>query len=257
MAAAGYSHFLFENYLTKIEKIGESKYTFEFKNVDESNLLIRSLYELKLELKKIQENEAHMLFEINCDSIQTINQYRSKKHNLLTYNDTLNCCLMIGDQMKFFYRNRSIPPYINIDNIIVIDDKRYFFMNDDFIEIEVDGIKSHIESSAAAADESNKEFNIYKKNIGFVQINKPYTKHFLMGNELFNLGSLPSYIHSNDWIYSLGVLGIYLLTDDVELQNKSHQYYLKLIEMIQDTKLYFMLSRCLYKHPQERKFLYI
>ena len=137
MAAAGHSHFLFENSLVKIEKIKDSQYLFDFKNAEQSDLLIRSLYSLGLELKKLEENERLIQFELTCDSIQTLSQFRSKKHNLLGYLDTLKCCLMIGDQMNYFVRNGVVSPYIDIKNVIVIDDMRYLYMNEDFNEISI------------------------------------------------------------------------------------------------------------------------
>lgn len=239
MAAAGFKHFLFRNTLVKIEKIMDTKYEFEFIKNEKSALLIRSLYMLGLGLNKIEDGDEEIeRYELICDSIQTLNQLRSKKGDLLGYLPTLNCCLMIGDQVKLYLKNNVVCPYIDIDNILVIDDAVFIYMNEEFNELE--GAVGDDE------DDTNK----------YIEIDKPYDKHFLMGNELFNLVSLPGKIHHTDWIYSLGLLGVYLLTNNNKIQNIPHEKYAELIEMIQSTKLYFMLLRCLYKKTYERKFLY-
>ena len=52
-------------------------------------------------------------------------------------------------------------------------------------------------------------------------------------------------------------LGIYLLTNNTDLHNKTHEKYSQMIEMILDTKLYFMLLRCVYMNVNVRRYLYI
>jgi hypothetical protein len=230
MAAAGFTHFLFSNNSVKIEKINDTMYEFVFNNTDENDLLIRSLYELNLGLVKTEANEDVEKYHLDCGSIQTLEQFRSKKSDLLDYNSVLNCCLMVGDQMNYFLKYGFISPYIDIDNIIVIDDIFFAYLNDNFVDVSEDG---------------------------YMEIGQLYEKHILMGHELYNLKSLPGRIHVNDWIYSVGLLGVYLLTNSSDLQNKSHEKYGQMIEMIQDTKLYFMLLRCLYKNVNERRYLYI
>jgi hypothetical protein len=230
MAAAGFTHFLFTNSSVKIEKIADSKYEFEFSNTDDNDLLIRSLYELNLGLVKTEANEDVEKYQLDCDSIQTLGQFRSKKSGLLEYNNVLNCCLMVGDQMNYFLKEGVISPYIDIDNIIVINDSLFAYMNTDFVDVIED---------------------IY------IEIGELYEKNMLMGHELYNLKSLPGRIHVNDWIFSLGLLGIYLLTNNTDLQNKTHEKYSQMIEMIQDTKLYFMLLRCVYMNVNVRRYLYI
>lgn len=225
--------FLFTNSLATIERIQKGRdnktYKMMLPNETKSYLFIQSLYKLDISLKKIDETTDTLTYQFVCNSLEILPQYIIKNKNRLQYLDVLHCCLMVGDQMKFLEENGVSSPQINIQNILVINQSMFMYMNEDYIPI-IDG---------------------------FINIDELYEKYFLTSFDLFNVVSLPGSIHHNNWVSSLGLLGIYLLTNNEDLHNKSHQYYKDLIEMIQDTKLYFMLSRCLYKHYKERIYLYL
>lgn len=237
MAAAGHTHVLFKNSIVEIQKIEDTNYIFTF-NIEKENTLylIRSLFALGINMKKTNETSETIEYDIECDSIQSMNQYRSKKKGLLKYLEILRCSLTIGEQIKEFEKNEITTPYIDIDNIIVIDSEKFIYMNEEYLNIE---------------------YETQNKNEAIINIEKLYEKQFLMGNELFNIKSIPAKINSKDWIFSLGILCIYLLTNKEDSQNKTVKQYSNMIEMIQDTKLYFFILRCLEENPKKRKYLFI
>ena len=87
---------------------------------------------------------------------------------------------------------------------------------------------------------------------------------FFISPELLNVKEIPSYVHYKTSYFSLGCLLIYSITMDDEfykdyLREKNINQILDVLNNhpIKDTRLYFLLSRCLLKEPQERSIIYI
>lgn len=230
MAAQEETHFFFVNSFVRIEKITTGKYNFYFqKDNEDVEMLISSLYSNSLIMDRNGENDKENIYEVKAISMQTLNQYISKKKGLLSYTDTLRLMIHIGMQNIHFSKGGYVLPYINIDNIIVINDEKFILMDADLLEVKKDTI----------------------------QIISPYEKMFLMSDELLKVTSIPQKIHQNAWIYSLGLLGMYTLTGIKEFRGKDKNYFTQLIDNIQSSKLYFMILRCVEKKELERRFLYI
>ena len=75
---------------------------------------------------------------------------------------------------------------------------------------------------------------------------------------------LPSYIHYKTAYFSLGCLIVYALLGDDEfyteyLKNKEVDKIVEYLKdhTIKDTKLYWLLSRCLVEDPEKRSILYL
>jgi hypothetical protein len=181
-------------------------------------------------LEELTDSEDEINYSIKItSSIETLVNFHERNLKLLSYLNVLNMMLQIGEQIKNMEENNVTVPYIDINNIIVIDENKYILLDSELIEIR-----------------ENK-----------IQIVKPYKKGFLFSDELHNIVSLPSSMYSNNWIYSLGLTAIYLLTGETKLQDKDRRHYEILIENIIYTKLYFMIMRCLEKNHSERIYIYI
>jgi hypothetical protein len=124
------------------------------------------------------------------------------------------------------------------ENIIVINDKKFAFLGSELIT-EID-------------DE-------------MIQISCPFTANdFYVSPEMLNINKLPSYVHYKTSYFSLACLIIYSLSSN----DKFYKEYLndkqpdRIIEIlnnhpIKNTKLYWLLSRCLVEDQIKRTILFI
>lgn len=149
---------------------------------------------------------------------------------------------MISDltkQLNYLIKNENstILGY-NEDNIIVINGETFAFLGSDLMT------------------------NI---NEEMVMISRPFThKDFFIAPELFKINELPSYVHFKVAYFSLGCLILYALFSDAGFYTEylKHQHSEKIQEYldshhIKNTKLYWLLSRCLVEDPKNRSILFI
>jgi hypothetical protein len=84
---------------------------------------------------------------------------------------------------------------------------------------------------------------------------------FFASPELLKITELPSYVHYKTSYFSLGCLLLYALTECKEdfykeyFKDKSYECLTKL--HFKNTKLYWLLSRCLVEEPEKRSILFI
>jgi serine/threonine protein kinase len=83
---------------------------------------------------------------------------------------------------------------------------------------------------------------------------------FFASPELLKITELPSQVHYKTSYFSLGCLLLYALTggDDFYkdyFKDKPHEYLNQL--HFKNTKLYWLLSRCLVEEPEKRSILFI
>ncbi len=87
------------------------------------------------------------------------------------------------------------------------------------------------------------------------------TKEFFAAPELFKIKVLPSYIHFKVSYFSLACLIINLLLGNSEFytNNCNKESILKHLDThhIKNTKLYWLLSRCLFEDPNKRSIIFI
>jgi serine/threonine protein kinase len=87
------------------------------------------------------------------------------------------------------------------------------------------------------------------------------TKEFFAAPELFKIKVLPSQVHFKVSYYSLACLIINLLlgSDEFYTYNNNQELIIKHLDThhIKDTKLYWLLSRCLLENPNKRSIIFI
>ena len=155
---------------------------------------------------------------------------------------------MVSDltkQLNYLIKNENstILGY-NKENIIVIDGETFAFLGSDLV------------TDINVVTDINKEM---------VMISTPFTyKDFYIAPELLRINELPSYIHFKVAYFSLGCLILYALFSDDEFYTEylKHQHSEKIQEYldshhIKNTKLYWLLSRCLVEDPKNRSILFI
>tara|TARA_Y100000780_G_scaffold232377_1_gene263245 strand:- start:10218 stop:10889 length:672 start_codon:yes stop_codon:yes gene_type:complete len=223
MAAQEEYTFFFENQYVNIETINE-KQILTFNDSNEKNdVLMASLYENELPLKRESDN----VLELKVNSIKTLKQLILTNQGVLTYNHVLNMMIHIGKQCIFFVNNGYSIPYIDMDNIIVLNSNTFVLLDADLIKINPDTS---------------------------IDIDVPYDKSSFLGYDLETIHKIPSKIHNSNWVYSLALVAIFCLTGTKPTKSSKYE---DIIEYIQDTKLYFMILRCLKKNHNERRYLYI
>jgi len=224
---------VFSNDIVSIKKgMDDNVFTFSFKNEEEKrDLLIESLYkEIKISLKKREDDN---VFDLDAGYIETLPSLIKRKLGVLSYELTLLCMLQLGEQCIYLNEKGVVYPFIDIHSIIVIDERYFILLSDEFIEYsrEIDGNK--------------------------IDIITPYQKTFIFSDEMLAIKTLPIKVFYNNWVQSLGLLGVYLISGKTKITHKTVIEYKSLIQDIEDTKLYFMLIRCLEKKSYKRKLLYI
>jgi hypothetical protein len=138
--------------------------------------------------------------------------------------------------------NHTILGY-SPENIIVINEKKFAFLGSEYVtKIEEDGK---------------------------ILVSYPFTSNeFYISPELLKIKELPSYVHYKTSYFSLACLVLNTLLSDEEFNEGFYENYLKnnnpgkIIDQlnnhpIKNTKLYWLLSRCLIEDPKKRSILLI
>ena len=98
-----------------------------------------------------------------------------------------------------------------------------------------------------------------------ILVSYPFSTHdFYVSPELLKIKEIPSYIHYKTSYFSLACLAINSLLCNSNFYNDYiiNQNTEKMLDYlnnhpIKNTKIYWLLSRCLYEEPDKRSILYI
>ena len=96
-------------------------------------------------------------------------------------------------------------------------------------------------------------------------ISSPFSKtNFFISPELFLVTEIPYYIHYKTSYFSLGLFIIYVLLGDDNFYNDYllNNYSEKILNIldnhpIKNTRIYWLLSRCLVEDPRKRSIILI
>ena len=131
------------------------------------------------------------------------------------------------------------------ENIIVINDQTFAFLDSELV---------------AEIDPVGKEM---------ATISCPFkVTDFFASPEILKITELPSYVHYKTSYFSLGCLLLYALTEGRLEEDDFYKEYLKELNCekiheyltglhFKNTKLYWLLSRCLVEEPKKRSILFI
>ena len=236
-------------------KIKVNKYEdFFLLEVDEDNhIFLDTLNETNITMFKdnLDDNK------IFADEIITLNQYLTEKHNRLHYNEGLNLIENIGNQLKFLENNSITIPVISKEDIIVCK-------------------KQHIISIIMINFEDYKIIN----DTDNIIIDLPIEKNKYFSPEYNKIIELPQQIHKRNWMFSLGLLTIDCLTNQLthetinnlyknidsigDIRDKTtkqneliREFIFNIIRSIERTKLYHSLLRTLEYIPHKRTLLIV
>jgi len=230
-----------ENY--EIHKLENSKYKISFRCTAYS--LVNSLVRSRLIIGS-STDENYNVITFKAESVKTFRQYlnecevRTGKKGLLL-SDASNMISSLVKQLSYLLDNTSsmIIGYTP-EEIIVINDEIFVFIESGLIT------KVDVETERG-------------------MISCPFLpKDFFFSPEIVKIKEIPSYIHYKSSYFSLACLIIYAILGDDEfyIEYLRHNKSEKIIEylnnhLIKNTKLYWVLSRCLVDEPINRSIVLI
>ena len=233
---------IFANDNVKIEKKGDL-FKIEFKR--SSYALINSLIKTHIILGGSTDEEYKTII-FKGEKVRTLKEY---KHELKKINGKNT--FLVSQVAKMIHNltrqiiyllekeSQTILGY-NEEEIIVINDKKFAFLGRELVaNINVD--------------------------TELATISCPFSvKDFFVSPELLKIKEIPSEIHYKTCYFSLGLLILYVLQEDDEFYTEylSHKEIDKLLDNlnnhpIKQTRIYWLLSRCLVEDPRNRSIILI
>jgi hypothetical protein len=217
-------------------KRDNNNYELSFNNTNNyKNFWKNTVSQIEPLKKHITKEKSTIYFKAH--NIKTLSQLLKEKNNQLSYRHALLLFLCIGDQIRYLEKDKHSILVYNLNDIVIISsDKEQY----DVIFLLLN--TSHFFPI------NNEKFNI---NIPF-----PKKNNFL-SPELKKVNSLPFSINYKSTYYSIALLIASCLNSDI-LKSKSIFEELKTeLNLIQDSKLFYALLRCLDDKPENRYYLYI
>jgi hypothetical protein len=224
-------------------KIENNIYEIEFKIAKYE--LINSLLKTRI-IQGGSTDETYKRIYFKAEQVKTLKQFKNDKKNnsgkkILSVSEIakLTRCLVIQLNYLIEIENHTILGY-NPEDILVINDEIFAYIGNELI---------------AKIDEDSTN----------VMISCPYsTKDFFFSPEMFKIKEIPSYIHFKTSYFSLGLLIIYSLLEEEEFYTEyiNHKHSVNILNVlnrhpIKNTKLFWLLSRCLVEDAEERSIILI
>jgi hypothetical protein len=229
----------------------KTSFTIFFDSYNEA--LIKSIAKTKIILGATT-TEKYKTLSFKASSVLTFSDFqreleRENKTNKLTYNLLLKMTHNLVTQLNYLITHFS-KTFLGFSpkNLVVIDKHKFIYLCDEFL---LDIIN----------DEKEKE-----KEKDQLLITFPFTREdFFWAPELLQIKELPSYVHYKVSYFSFGYLLLHGLlgecdfidlNEEVKLrQNKLKQLLNALF--IKNTKVYWLLERCLVEEPKNRTILFV
>jgi len=199
-------------------------------------VLINSIIKTRL-IRGATCTDDYTMLIFKADSVQMFDDF---KHRNIYF--VANMVTTLSTQLKYMIElDSSLFLGYNTKNLIIIDGNKIVFLDCDLI----------------------KEINENK-----IMTTSPFKKSdFFFSPELENMNIFPTNIHYKTCYFSLGCLLLYALLNE----ENSTSLYKDLLEKVnynvcdkylnnlpfKDTKLYFMICRCLVEEPEKRCILFI
>lgn len=228
----------------KISKDDDSIFKIEFKSSEYS--LINSLIKTRI-IQGGSTDERYKTITFNAHTVKTLEDFRNEKNisqgkKNLSVPDVAKMIHTLSIQLNYLieYENRTIIGY-NEEDIIVINDKNFVFLSSELVaNIDSEGTEMAIISCPFSSNE------------------------FFFSPEMLKITEIPSKIHYKTAYFSLGVLLVYMLLEDDDFYKDylNHKRSEKILEClnnhpIKNTRIYWLLSRCLVEESKNRSIILI
>lgn len=215
------------------------KTNFRIEQISPDARLVNSLIKTRI-IQGGTSTDDYYIIKFKAVSVKTLKQFQEER-KYLTINEATKLIADLTTQLKYLItqEKHTILGY-SPENIIVINDTKFAFIGSDmFVKIEDD-----------------------EKNI---LVSYPFSiNDFFVSPELLKIKEIPSYVHYKTSYFSLACLAIYVLLSDKEfyniyVNNQNTEVILDSLHRhpIKNTKIYWLLSRCLIEDIEKRSILYI
>jgi hypothetical protein len=222
-------------------------YKIEFKY--QSYEIINSLLKTRIIRDGITD-DSYQTIKFKASSVRTLEQYQ-EYHNKIYGKKNFKIHIVaymirsLAEQLNYLltYENMTILGY-SPKEIIVIDDEKFAFVSSEFIaKINTEGSEMAMISCPFSYSETDNFFS----------------------PEICEIKEIPSYVYFKSCNFSLACLLIYVIEgNDDFYKNYLNEGYNpeKILETldnhpIKNTKLYWLICRCLKDEPTERSLIYI
>jgi hypothetical protein len=217
-----------------VKIIKENSSLFKIELIYSNAPLINSLIKTKI-IQGATATDDYRTLKFKATSVKSLKELKK-----LTIPETVVLIAHLSRQLNHLItkENHTIIGYTP-ENIIVIDDKKFAFLGSElFANIE---------------DDNN------------ILVSYPFTTNdFFVSPELLKINEIPSYVHYKTAYFSLACLAISVLLSDSDfyseyLNHKNAETILDSLNLhpVKDTRLYWLLSRCLVEEAEKRTILFI
>ena len=222
------------------DKDNKNTYKIFFNSYNES--IIKSITKTKIILGATT-TEKYNTLTFKATSVQSFKEYqkdieKETGEKKMNYESILKMTYNLATQLNYLIINNS-KTFLGYspDNLIVIDKNKYIYLSNEYL-LDID-------------DEQ-------------VIITFPFSQNdFLMSPELLNIKEIPSFINYKVSYFSFGYLILYGLVGDDNLINNTKKIIQEKIKLqmettnIKNTKLYWLLKRCLVEESKNRNIIFI
>jgi hypothetical protein len=230
-----------ENY--KVYKLDNSIFKIIFRNSE--NALVDSLVRSKL-ITGSSTDETYRTITFKAESVKSLKEYlndygkRVGKNTLLVSDVAKMIRSLVMQLMYLLERTNSTILGYTPEEIIVINDEKFAFLGSELVA------KFDVETEEA-------------------MISCPFLlTDFFVSPELLKISELPSYTNYKISYFSFACLIIYAMLGDDEFYREylRHKQPSKILEElnnhpVKNTKIYWLLSRCLVEEPKNRSIIFI
>lgn len=221
-------------------------YGLEIKNTNDhtnkvlfESLLLENYVKTVLQTKCTRSKTCKIEFKAN--KVMTLSNLIKNKY--LDYWNLVSLFICMMDQLNFLYNENIGVLFFDLDNVIAIqaDSKDKFFK---FIYVNTDHL-----------------FEINENKLNITRSFDKKKKSIFLSPELITLNYLPFEVHFKTSYFSLAMLITYCINGERVNFFKPISWkvddYKKILEPVDNTKLFWALLRCLQIEPQDRFLLWI
>jgi len=231
-----------EKFLNEYVKIVKDNNIYQIKFKTSKYELINSLLKTRI-IRGGSTDETYKNIYFKANDVKTFKEYKRNKRvnkgkTVLSISNLAKLirCLVLQLNYLIEIEKHTILGY-NPEDIIVINDEIFAYIGSELIS------KIDVDTSC-------------------VMISCPYsTNDFFFSPEIFEIRGIPSYIHFKTSYFSLGLLLISaLLEDDIYTEYINHKNASNTLNLlnnhpIKNTKLFWLISRCLVEEPKDRSII--
>jgi len=227
------------------EVISQERSQFRIQFNQRSHKVINSLIKTRL-IPGSSTDETYKLIKFKAETVKSLKEFQDNSYGRhgkkgLIVSDIAKMIRSLSIQLSYLIEEQSstIIGY-NPENIIVINDEKFAYLGSEFV---------------AKIDEDTEE----------AMISCPFTTtDFFVSPELLKIKEIPAYIHYKISYFSLACLLLFSITGDNEFYEEFliHKEPLKMLESlnnhpIKNTRIYWLLSRCLVEEAKKRSIILI